>query len=95
MQFDEFFDKKCQNSNFSIFFVIFKHCSYFQKKDDARKLLVNSIAQNIFESLKKNADLKNVLSSLFQNDSTLADSLQENLHLRGKTTHPNLGQKQT
>ena len=50
-------------------------------------MLVNSIAQNIYESLKKNEDLKKVLSSMFQNDDcskTLADSLQENLNLRGK-----------
>ena len=57
-------------------------------------MLVNSIAQNIFESLKKNEDLKKVLSSMFQNDSTLADSLQENFHFRGKKAPaPNLETK--
>ena len=57
-------------------------------------MLVNSIAQNIFESLKKNEDLKKVLSSMFQNDSTLADSLQENFHFRGKKKPLILKQKQ-
>ena len=58
-------------------------------------MLVKNIAENIFESLKKNADLKHVLSSMFlQNDSTLADSLQENFNFRGKTP-AYLGQKQT
>ena len=54
-------------------------------QDDARKLLVTSIASNIYENLKQNGDVKDILSLVFEKNKrdNMLQNLADTMVLRG------------
>ena len=64
-------------------------------QDDARKLLVTSIASNIYENLKQNGDVKDILSLVFEKNKrdNMLQNLADTMVLRGIQKSDNLQYK--
>ena len=57
------------------------------EQDEARKILVTSIAADIYENLKQNGDIRDVLNSVFnkQKRGNILQNLADSLVLRGSS----------
>ena len=62
-----------------------KFCTVKLFQDETRKLLVNSIASNIYENLKQNGDVKQILNLVLKKDKRgdMLQDLADSMVLRG------------